>query len=291
MESLITIAIPFYNDHDYLRSAILSVVNQTYTNWKLILLDDGSNDGSLAIANSFVKDCRIIVLSDGKNMGLPSRLNQLSTIVDTKYYARMDADDIMDPDRIKTELEYLEAHSDVDVIGSYAYSIDESGNVFGKINTNNRHPKTIDDILKGGGFVHPTVMGKTEWFKAHPYNEKLRRMQDLALWFETVDTSHFVILPVYLLFYRTGKTSIKKYLRTQKYSRSFYYNVFLKERKDLRRFCLLYSKSLLKTLIYYIAFCTLGIDKIINNRYVPINEDEKNMLMSRLRISLTEYKL
>lgn len=288
MECLITIAIPFYNDSAYLRSAVLSVINQTYNNWKLILVDDGSNDGSLEIANSFLVDGRISVISDGFNKGLPCRLNQISSIIKTKYYARMDADDIMDPDRIMEELAYLEANPSVDVIGSCAYSIDEGNNIFGKIVAKNITPKTVEDILNGGAFVHPTIMGKTEWFKEHPYNEALRRMQDLALWLETVEKSNFVILPNYLLFYRTGKTSLKKYLQTQRYSRRFFYNVLLKRKRNLIRFCTLFLKSVLKSVLYYIASISIGIDIIIKKRYAPIAEVEKAKALKKMNIALKE---
>ena len=74
---LVSIGIPFYNCEDYLAYAIKSVINQSYTNWELFLLDDGSTDNSLEIANSFRYDERIKVISDGLNKGLSFRLNQL----------------------------------------------------------------------------------------------------------------------------------------------------------------------------------------------------------------------
>src|SRR5690606_21713898 len=106
---MVTIAIPFYNGEKYLELAIQSALAQTYTGWKLILLDDGSTDNSLAIANEYKKkDARIKVYSDGQNKNLGYRLNQIPELVDTKYLARMDADDIMHPKRIETQLRILE---------------------------------------------------------------------------------------------------------------------------------------------------------------------------------------
>ena len=93
---LVTIAIPVYNGMPYLRDTIQSVVNQTYSDWELYLINDGSTDDSLTIMQSFAMcDSRIHIISDGENHGLILRLNQSVSMCDTKYYARMDADDIM----------------------------------------------------------------------------------------------------------------------------------------------------------------------------------------------------
>ena len=107
-EVFVTIAIPFYNAEKYLAQAIDSVVWQTYHNWELLLIDDGSTDRSLEIAKEYVlKDKRIKIFSDGDNKNLGYRLNQIPNLVDTLYLARMDADDLMDADRLKIQLDYL----------------------------------------------------------------------------------------------------------------------------------------------------------------------------------------
>ena len=104
-EPLVTVGIPFYNSEKYLSDSVKSTLNQTYTNLEIILLDDGSTDSSLKIAQEFEKkDKRVIVISDGENIGLPKRLNQLSQLVNGKYYARMDADDIMFSNRISSSI-------------------------------------------------------------------------------------------------------------------------------------------------------------------------------------------
>ena len=105
---LISIGIPFYNAEKYLKFAIQSVIAQSYQNWELILVDDGSSDNSLEIAQDFaLKDARIRVICDGKNRKLPYRLNQLILESKGDFIARMDADDIMHPDRLLIQLTYL----------------------------------------------------------------------------------------------------------------------------------------------------------------------------------------
>ncbi len=80
------IGISFYNAGEFLDYAICSVLNQTYKNWKLLLLNDGSTDNSLDIAMKYQGDPRIEVLSDGENRGLIYRLNQLISLCESKYF-------------------------------------------------------------------------------------------------------------------------------------------------------------------------------------------------------------
>lgn len=187
---LVSIGIPFYNCEDYLAYAIKSVINQSYTNWELFLLDDGSTDNSLEIANSFRYDERIKVISDGLNKGLSFRLNQLISLSKGEYYARMDADDIMHFDRIKTQIDFLIKKTDIDVVGSNYYNIDFNNNIIGltKVNPN---PISSKDVLKNGCFAHPSIMGKTDWFRTNPYDEQWNRMEDIELWLRTVIKSNF----------------------------------------------------------------------------------------------------
>ena len=123
---MVTIGLPFYNAEKYLALAIESVLQQTYTDWELLLLDDGSTDNSLSIAQSYAqKDSRIKVISDGKNKNLATRLNELPSLAQGLYLARMDADDMMHPARIERQLAVLETHPEIDVLGTNAYIIND----------------------------------------------------------------------------------------------------------------------------------------------------------------------
>ena len=96
---MVTIGIPIFNAEATLLETVQSVISQTVRDWELILIDDGSRDGSLAIANS-IQDPRIRVLSDGVNKGLPARLNQIVDEAKYDLIMRMDADDLMHPQRL-----------------------------------------------------------------------------------------------------------------------------------------------------------------------------------------------
>ena len=288
MNPLITISIPFYNSETYLSSSVQSVINQTFYDWELILIDDGGDDRSLAIAQEYSeKDKRIKVVSDGKNKGLAARLNESVLMAKGAYYARMDADDIMDYDRIRQQVEYLQKHPEVDVVGSMAYIIDKDNLVTSKSHLINNNPHTVEDILNGEGFIHPSIMGKTSWFRSNPYDQKLRRMQDLGLWLRSVEHSHFTILADNLMFYRAvGLPTLKKDWQEFKCSNELYHQILYKEQGRRWQSIKLYFLSLLKLSIY-LVFSIIGkTDYLVERRYQPIDIEIKRRAEQRLAYSI-----
>lgn len=206
---MITVGIPFYNAEDFLAEAIKSVLAQTYQNWELILVDDGSIDNSFEIAREFeLQDKRIKVFSDGENRNLANRLNQIAKLASMRYLVRMDADDIMHPQRLQRQFEILENYPNIDVLGTNAYVIDENNLVFGI-----RYKNQVG-LSKVEHFIHPTIMGKKQWFLDNPYDEKAIRIEDAELWYRTKSFSNFMITNEPLLFYREfGNNYYKKYFQ------------------------------------------------------------------------------
>ena len=205
---LVTIAIPIYNAERFLIDAIQSVVNQTYKDWILYLINDGSTDKSIDIMREFATyDNRIKIIDDGLNKGLITRLNQSIAMTDSKFYARMDADDIMSVTRIEEQVQFLESHPEIDVLGTSIMTIDNHNNIIGSGGVSG----------KVQGFIHPTIMGRTEWFKNNTYSEWAVRAEDKELWCRTVSKSNFWALDKPLLFYREfGVPTLRKTLMTQK---------------------------------------------------------------------------
>lgn len=206
MNPLVTIAIPIYNASSYLADSILSCINQTFQDWELLLMEDGSTDDSLQIAQHFAHaDARIKLITDGENKGLIYRLNQSVSLAQGLYYARMDADDVMVATRLEKQVDFLEYHAEVDVVGSSIMVIDGqnrivgSGYARGKVET----------------FFHPTIMGRTEWFRNHPYAFWAERAEDFELWMRTSGSSQFYAIESPLVFYREfGTPSFQKIYKT-----------------------------------------------------------------------------
>lgn len=271
-QPLVSIGISFLNSEEYLEKSILSVINQTYSNWELLLIDDGSTDSSLKIAKSFLDDSRVSVISDGLNKGLHFRLNELIQMAKGKYFCRMDADDIMMVNRIDTQVQYLLLNENVDVIGSHAYSIDNNDRIYGYRGGSNNSIKSYKEVLFSSMFIHPTVMGKLSWFLDNLYRD-YNRMEDYELWLRTYNSSVFRIQCIPLLFYREfGIPNFSKYFQTKK--SQIKYILFKKDLSFLLRFQLI-----IRFIMQVICFRLLSYLKkdylILNKRSTVISENEE----------------
>lgn len=261
---MVTIGLPFYNAEKYLALAIESVLQQTYTDWELLLLDDGTTDNSLSIAQSYAqKDSRIKVISDGKNKNLAARLNELPSLAQGLYLARMDADDIMHPARIERQLAVLGTHPEIDVLGTNAYIINDENAVIGT-----RYPLTPENTLtRVKSFIHPTIIAKKQWFLENPYDTKALRMEDAELWYRTFSKYHFVRLNEPLLFYReVGNNYYKKYFLAQQ-SKAYIFSKYPNESYWKQYF----KTNFLKGIVYRIAHI-FGMEQwLVNRRNIKIS--------------------
>jgi glycosyltransferase involved in cell wall biosynthesis len=187
----VTVGIPFYNAEKTLADAIRSVFAQTLTDWELILVDDGSTDGSLEIASS-VADNRVRVVSDGRNRGLAARLNQIASMAKGEFIARQDADDMMHPRKLETQTSFLRSESSVDVVGTGMYILDGNGQPVASRRIS--ITPAARDLFVKGPLAHATVMGRRRWFLDHPYDETYPYSQDRELWCRAFATSRFANL-------------------------------------------------------------------------------------------------
>ncbi|HZZ78542.1 MAG TPA: glycosyltransferase family 2 protein [Gemmataceae bacterium] len=214
MRRTVTIGIPFLNARRYLADAVRSVFAQTFADWELILIDDGSTDGSLDIIRN-ISDPRVHVVSDGTNRGLCARLNQMVSLAQGTYFARMDADDLMHPERIERQVAFLQANPQVDVVDTATYTVDHDLTPLGI-----RGDVPLDVrpqcVLRRGLLIHPTAMGHTSWFRANPYDAAYVRAEDRELWVRTCQATTFGRLCEPLFFYREGLGgNLNNYLRTE----------------------------------------------------------------------------
>lgn len=210
MNPVISIGLPCYNVEKYVTYAIHSILNQTFKDWELIIIDDNSTDGTYEILKSFEYDDRITILKDFQNRGLSFRLNQIANLSRGKYLIRMDADDIMDIERIESQLKFLLDNPQIDVLGTYAYAINHKNNITGLRKCNKT--TSIQGAVRKSIFIHPTIIGSVKWFRENPYNEECIRMEDHELWVRTFTKSKFEVLDIPLLFYReVGTPHLQKY--------------------------------------------------------------------------------
>lgn len=165
---LITVALPVYNAGEFLELAVCSVLQQSWTNWELLILDDGSTDNAIRRLSRFA-DPRIRILCDGENRGLSSRVNQAVAMAKGSYIARMDQDDICHPDRLAHQLHFLERHHEVDLLATQCVTMDESERIGGLLPFATEHELICRSPWKGFYMPHPSWMGRTEWFRKNLY--------------------------------------------------------------------------------------------------------------------------
>lgn len=211
----VTIGIPFFNAETTLLDAVRSVFAQTHQDWELILVDDGSTDGSLALAKS-IDDPRVRVYSDGRNRRLATRLNEISRLARFEYVARMDADDLMSRNRLETQLRLLGEKPQFDLVSSGVVSISDDWRPLGARCVQEGHSVAPREVLAGrSGIVHAAVLAKREWFLRNPYDETMKASEDTNLWIRACAngdlSAHVIHKPLY--FYREDGNVVYPKLR------------------------------------------------------------------------------
>lgn len=213
----ISIGIPFYNAEKFLPDAIRSVFAQTYQDWELILVDDGSTDRSLDIAMS-VKDPRVRVLSDGENKKLPYRLNQITTEAKYNFIGRMDADDLISPSRFEKQVAVLKSRPEIDLVTAGVFSMTNDLQPIGARCVPPDHEITGRKLLLGcSSIVHAAVLGRKEWFLRNKYDPAQFTGQDYELWLRAYSKNDLKIyvIPEPLYYYREENNAVAvKMLKT-----------------------------------------------------------------------------
>lgn len=182
---LVDIIMPVYNSEKTIRNSIESILKQTYKNWILIIIDDGSTDNTRSIINGYT-DRRIKLIKSLKNNGVAASLNigidNLND--DSKYVARMDSDDIMLEYRLEKQVEYLEKHNEISILGSNMIIKKEESStstvLVSHYPTDNISIMTT--LLFNNPIAHPTVMLRKNVLKENYYDTKFKWCEDYELW-------------------------------------------------------------------------------------------------------------
>src|SRR6267378_470814 len=203
---LVSVVLPVYNAGQTLPQALASIRLQTFREWELILIDDGSTNDCMA---GFVaSDDRIRVVQDGRNLGLAARLNQGIDLARGKYLARMDQDDVAYPSRLERQVEFLERNPNVDLAGTKAIVFRDEGHPVGLFPFRATHAEICAHPWNGFYLPHPTWMGRIEWFHRHRYTiPELVRAEDQDLLLRAYDSSRFACVDEILFGYRKAPQS------------------------------------------------------------------------------------
>ena len=206
----VTIGIPFLNPGPLLADAIRSVFAQTFTDWELILIDDGSTDCSSSIAQA-VRDPRVTLHRNSTNRGLPYCLNLMPSLAIGEYIARCDADDMLHPLRLERQVAFLDAHPEIDVVGCGMWTMDHHDRITGIRGGGAIDPRVSNLLRRMFLLCHATIVARRSWFLRHRYDSSFVRAEDFELWCRTLPTSAFANLVEPLYFNRAGRVSVLGY--------------------------------------------------------------------------------
>jgi Glycosyl transferase family 2 len=199
----VSVVMPVHNGGLYLERAIDSILGQTFADFELVIVDDGSADGTpAALRRHAAADRRVRVLHQEK-MGLVAALNRGCKEARAGYIARMDADDIAFPDRFARQVEFLERHPEVALVGSAVMRIEATGQEIKRNVCPTSHPEIVQALREYTCFTHSTVMMRAVAFAAiGGYRPAYRHAEDYDLWLRLAERYQLANLPDPLLYYR-----------------------------------------------------------------------------------------
>ncbi|ADV47239.1 glycosyltransferase [Nitratifractor salsuginis] len=212
LSPLVTVLMPVYNGEKYLKQAIESILNQTFSDFEFIIVDDGSTDGSAKIVTSY-NDPRIRYVRNKKNMGIVYSLNLGTDLARGKYIARMDADDISLPERLERQIHVLK-EDNTKVLFSTIRLIDEHNRFIG-IWQDDKNCRKLNELIEmlpvRNCLAHPTLMTEASLLKRYRYNRYAKHAEDYNLWLRMIsDGIKYVKIDEELLYYRVHQDSITK---------------------------------------------------------------------------------
>lgn len=204
----VTVLMSVYDGEKYLREAIESILNQTFKDFEFLIINDGSTDSSRDIILSY-NDPRIRLVDNEKNIGLTRSLNKGLRLAKGEYIARMDADDVSLPERLKKEGKLLGDHKDTGLVGSSVFLMNEDGKILGTKKVSTKNSEIKQNLLKGNPFWHGSVMFRRECIEeVGGYREVFEAAQDYDLWLRISEKYNMANIEEPLYKWRIGLRSI-----------------------------------------------------------------------------------
>lgn len=214
---MLSVIISVYNEEKYLKQCLDSIKLNFSASNELIIVDDCSNDNTTKIINEFKPDgYKKIFIKNSEKKGLARNLNLALSLANNEFIARMDGDDICNPERFVKQLKIIKENPNISILGTNARLIDHKSKIIGITNLPIRDIEIKKKLAYTNPLIHPSIMfRKSEILKIGGYNEKIERAQDFELWYRAKKKSLvFRNLEETLLDYRIGKKiSLNKRLK------------------------------------------------------------------------------
>lgn len=221
----VSVVIPVYNRGKFVGETINSVLRQTYTDFEVLAVDDGSTDDSLAVLKSFGDRITVLQHPNGENRGQSAAINLGLKHVRGRYVAVLDSDDLWMPEKLSILIEYLEAHPDVGLVYSNGHWIDEDGNSKG-VMYGSTHVEASDPaaVLMNCYFALPSnsIARREAFDKAGGFDETLRTAQDHDMAVRVAEVARLAYVDRVLWAYRRHSASVSKRSGEKRWRIGFY---------------------------------------------------------------------
>jgi glycosyltransferase involved in cell wall biosynthesis len=207
-----------YNGEKYLKEAVSSILNQTFSDFEFFIVNDASNDATAEILAQ-LNDSRIKIINNATNQGLTYNLNTMLSLSNGQYIARMDADDIALPHRFQVQYDYMESHPEIGICGTWIETFFEETGKKQIVKYANDDTGIRAFAFFQAPFCHPTVMIRKEVLENNrlQYPIQYRLGQDYALWVELLKVTKGANLPEVLLRFRRHKENVSNWNKGQEY--------------------------------------------------------------------------
>lgn len=249
----ISVIMPAYNAEKYIKAAIESILEQTFTDFEFIIIDDGSIDSTAAIIQSY-SDKRIRFCPNEQNIGVAATLNRGLELACGEYIARMDADDISLPKRFEKQTAYMDEHVDIAVCGT-AIEMFCDNKVIGRRFPSSEPEKLKEDLFFSCGVAHPSVMmRKTVIVGLGGYDPMFNGMEDYELWCRVAEKYRLTVLPEVLLRYRIHHAQV-----TQNQSPKYEEQLRLLKRRQTEQLGITVSSEEFDA---YVSYCIGAMENI-----------------------------
>ncbi len=217
----VSVVMSVFNNEAFLEKAIKSILEQTFKDFEFLIVDDVSTDSSLEIIKKFAsKDKRIKILANKERLGLTKSLNKTLRQAKGRYIGRMDADDISLKERLNKQVNFLDSHPEIVILGSWVILIDEKGNKLRIKKTPTNYKEIYQKAIKENSFIHPTLMFRRSVLeKVGFYDKDFLYAQDYELVLRILEKHQGANIAQPLLLYRVGSKesiSVKK-LKNQEF--------------------------------------------------------------------------
>ena len=205
----VSVLMPAYNSEKYIAEAIESILNQTFSDFEFIIINDGSTDKTAEIVDGYAQaDKRIKFINNKKNQGLIAVLNQGLDLCRGEYIARMDSDDIAINDRLEKQVAYLDANPHVGAVGGWHEKF--GTNVITTLRKYPQNAKILDMLILGTPLSHPATTIRASVLRDNNirYNPDFCHAEDYELWSQIIKVAPIHNLPEKLLKYRWHNTNV-----------------------------------------------------------------------------------